>query len=97
MLHQTELPEQVRAHARDRTKDLQVFSLTLSQLSYRGFGQGGNPRQIVSAGRELRAHQSIHGRTQGEEGIQTASGTAWLTERREKQIPPPGLEPGSLG
>ena len=24
------------AHARDRTKDLQIFSLTLSQLSYRG-------------------------------------------------------------
>ena len=24
------------AHARDRTKDLQIFSLTLSQLSYSG-------------------------------------------------------------
>ena len=24
------------AHARDRTKDLQIFSLTLSQLSYNG-------------------------------------------------------------
>ena len=24
------------AHARDRTKDLQIFSLTLSQLSYMG-------------------------------------------------------------
>ena len=36
MLYQTELPEQMRAHARDRTKDLQIFSLTLSQLSYMG-------------------------------------------------------------
>ena len=36
MVYQTELPEQVRAHARDRTKDLQIFSLTLSQLSYMG-------------------------------------------------------------
>ncbi len=36
MLYQTELPERMRAHARDRTKDLQIFSLTLSQLSYIG-------------------------------------------------------------
>ncbi len=36
MLYQTELPERMRAHARDRTKDLQIFSLTLSQLSYMG-------------------------------------------------------------
>ena len=39
------------AHARDRTKDLQIFSLTLSQLSYMGIlsrnpwpmGQGRGP------------------------------------------------------
>ena len=39
MLYQTELPE--RAHARDRTKDLQIFSLTLSQLSYMGIHSAG--------------------------------------------------------
>ena len=27
------------AETRDRTGDLQIFSLTLSQLSYRGFGR----------------------------------------------------------
>ena len=27
----------MHAEARDRTGDLQIFSLTLSQLSYRGF------------------------------------------------------------
>ena len=31
------------AHARDRTKDLQIFSLTLSQLSYMGI-LSRNPR-----------------------------------------------------
>ena len=36
MLYQTEFPERMLAHARDRTKDLQFFSLTLSQLSYMG-------------------------------------------------------------
>ena len=30
------------AHARDRTKDLQIFSLTLSQLSYMGILSAGN-------------------------------------------------------
>ena len=30
------------AHARDRTKDLQIFSLTLSQLSYMGILSVGN-------------------------------------------------------
>ena len=35
MLYQTELPERC-ASTRDRTRDLQIFSLTLSQLSYRG-------------------------------------------------------------
>ena len=30
------------AHARDRTKDLQIFSLTLSQLSYMGIHSVGN-------------------------------------------------------
>ena len=42
MLYQTELPEQMRAHAGGRTKDLQIFSLTLSQLSYMGMHSVGN-------------------------------------------------------
>ena len=32
--------EMQHAETRDRTGDLQIFSLTLSQLSYRGGGEG---------------------------------------------------------
>ena len=32
-----------RAETRDRTGDLQIFSLTLSQLSYRGCGEAFAP------------------------------------------------------
>ena len=54
MLYQTELPEQMRAHARDRTKDLQIFSLTLSQLSYMGV-QSANYQEIsVKLGLQLK-------------------------------------------
>ena len=36
------------AETRDRTGDLQIFSLTLSQLSYRGFGRHGKPWIVPS-------------------------------------------------
>ena len=50
------------AHARDRTKDLQIFSLTLSQLSYMGIlsrnpwpmGQGRGPGNRKKKKREGR-------------------------------------------
>ena len=42
------------AHARDRTKDLQIFSLTLSQLSYMGV-QSANYQEIsVKLGLQLK-------------------------------------------
>ena len=54
MLYQTELPEQMRAHAGGRTKDLQIFSLTLSQLSYMGV-QSANYQEIsVKLGLQLK-------------------------------------------
>ena len=31
------MAERINAETRDRTGDLQIFSLTLSQLSYRGY------------------------------------------------------------
>ena len=36
------------AETRDRTGDLQIFSLSLSQLSYRGFGRHGKPWIVPS-------------------------------------------------
>ena len=41
----TERVQQVPAETRDRTGDLQIFSLTLSQLSYRG--------HIISVGKDV--------------------------------------------
>ena len=44
----------MRAHARDRTKDLQIFSLTLSQLNYMGV-QSANYQEIsVKLGLQLK-------------------------------------------
>ena len=60
MLYQTELPEQMRAHARDRTKDLQIFSLTLSQLSY--MGEQSATYQEISVKLSLQLKKKIIGR-----------------------------------
>ena len=43
------------AETRDRAGDLQIFSLTLSQLSYRGLGKWATPRARLGA-RHLPAH-----------------------------------------
>ena len=42
------------AHARDRTKDLQIFSLTLSQLSYMG-----GTRRKIRVGNEKKKRKMI--------------------------------------
>ena len=41
------------AHARDRTKDLQIFSLTLSQLSYMGVHSSNTHLRLLLFGRRL--------------------------------------------
>ena len=47
----------INAETRDRTGDLQIFSLTLSQLSYRGFGRLAKPWIGFLAGRRCEARE----------------------------------------
>ena len=49
------------AATRDRTRDLQIFSLTLSQLTYRGFTTQSYPTSTNSS-RTQAAHHASHAR-----------------------------------
>ena len=83
----------ISAETRDRTGDLQIFSLTLSQLSYRGL--------VLEARQPCQQRQRIHGASRGEQlpifhlvskrspciKLQLAFREAWLQSLHKEREP----------
>ena len=102
-------PLENSAEIRDRTGDLQIFSLTLSQLSYRGLCKE-RPSQAFKASelssRGLRVKQQRHARPSHckQKWLDTAaaqSSERWLSEQARRGtgshgMPRPGIEPGTF-
>ena len=83
------------AETRDRTGDLQIFSLTLSQLSYRGWCHLNHLHAVAALPIPRKSPWQPFPFTTASLALAQCSVAPLV--RHCNKIPPPGLEPGSLG